>query len=164
LHRADGCAGSTVLAAATFQDRIYAEPRKELQSEYFVPRRNAVDASLAVERLREQAAPHLFITEIRVIAEDHLCMSPYYKQARVTIHFTWKPDWPAVSQLLPFLEKELGPFHPWPHSGKLSAIFPVQLHACYEKRLDFAALSRQFDPQYEFNSAFLDANIFGSNA
>jgi xylitol oxidase len=34
---------------------------KELQSEYFVPRRNAVDAILAVERLRDQVTPHLLI-------------------------------------------------------------------------------------------------------
>ena len=34
---------------------------KELQSEYFVPRRHAVEAILAVERLRDQVSPHLMI-------------------------------------------------------------------------------------------------------
>jgi len=33
-------------------------PGKELQSEYFVPRQHAVEAILAVERLRDQVSPH----------------------------------------------------------------------------------------------------------
>ena len=53
---------------------------KELQSEYFVPRQNAVEAIFAIERLHEQISPHLLITEIRAIAADELWMSPCYKQ------------------------------------------------------------------------------------
>src|ERR1700747_3030648 len=68
---------------------------KELQSEYFVPRQHAVEAILAVERLRDQVSPHLMITEIRAIAADQLWMSPCRQQACVTIHFTWKQEWPA---------------------------------------------------------------------
>jgi len=36
---------------------------KELQSEYFVPRQHAVEAILAVERLRDQISPSLLISE-----------------------------------------------------------------------------------------------------
>src|SRR6267378_4460667 len=43
---------------------------KELQTEYFVPRQHAVEAILAVERLRDQVTPHLMISEIRTIAAD----------------------------------------------------------------------------------------------
>jgi len=43
---------------------------KELQSEYFVPRQYAVEAILAVERLRDHVSPHLLISEIRAIAAD----------------------------------------------------------------------------------------------
>ena len=53
---------------------------KELQSEYFVPRENAVDALFAVERLRDRVGPHLLISEIRTIAADDLWMSPCYKR------------------------------------------------------------------------------------
>src|SRR5579862_4796198 len=88
---------------------------KELQSEYFVPRDKAVDAILAVERLRDQVTPHLLISEIRTIAADDLWMSTCYRRPSVTIHFTWKPDWPAVRRLLPVIEKELSPFQPRPH-------------------------------------------------
>ena len=66
---------------------------KELQSEYFVPRQHAVEAILAVERLRDQVSPHLMITEIRAIAADELWLSPCHEQPCITIHFTWKQDW-----------------------------------------------------------------------
>jgi xylitol oxidase len=90
---------------------------KELQTEYFVPRTNAVDAILAIQRLGKQISPYLFISEIRSIAPDNLWMSTCYNQPSVTIHFTWKPEWDAVKKLLPLIEKELEPFNPRPHWG-----------------------------------------------
>src|SRR6202043_2940750 len=97
---------------------------KELQSEYFVPRQHAVEAILAVERLRDQVSPHLMISEIRAIAADNLWLSPCYEQPCITIHFTWKQDWPAVRKLLPVIEKELAPFNARPHWGKLFTMSP----------------------------------------
>jgi xylitol oxidase len=133
---------------------------KELQSEYFVPRQHAVEAILAVERLHEQVSPSLLITEIRTIAADPLWMSPCYEQDCVTIHFTWKPDWPAVSKLLPVIEKELAPFDARPHWGKLFTISPAELMRIYKKMPDFIELSRRYDPQGKFHNDFLDKNIF----
>jgi xylitol oxidase len=60
---------------------------KELQAEYFVPRKHAVEAILAVERLHDQAGPALFITEIRTIAADKLWMSPGYERDCVAAVF-----------------------------------------------------------------------------
>jgi xylitol oxidase len=134
---------------------------KELQSEYYVPRQHAVEAILAVERLRDQIAPHLMISEIRTIAADNLWMSPCYKQDSVTIHFTWKQDWPAVGALLPVIERELTPFHPRPHWGKLFTISPEQLTASYEKLPEFVGLCRRYDPKGKFRNEFLNKNIFG---
>jgi xylitol oxidase len=133
---------------------------KELQSEYFVPRQHAVEAILAVERLRDQVTPHLLITEIRAIAADDLWMSPCYQQPCVTIHFTWKQDWPAVSKLLPVIERELAPFEARPHWGKLFTMSPQQLHSIYSKLPQFIALTKKFDPQGKFHNAFLNTNIF----
>jgi alditol oxidase len=133
---------------------------KELQSEYFVPRKHAVEAILAVERLRDQITPHLLITEIRAIAADDLWMSPCYQQPCVTIHFTWKQDWPAVSQLLPVIEKELAPFQARPHWGKLFTMSPQQLHASYPKLPQFLVLTKKFDPNGKFRNDFLNTNIF----
>ena len=133
---------------------------KELQSEYFVPRRNAIDAILAVERLRDQVSPHLLISEIRTIAADDLWMSTCYRQPSVAIHFTWKQDWPAVRRLLPIIERELGPFQPRPHWGKLFTMSPRQLQSRYEKLTDFTQLARKYDPTGKFRNAFLNSNVF----
>lgn len=133
---------------------------KELQSEYFVPRQHAVDAILAVERLRDKISPHLLISEIRTIAADDLWMSTAYKQDSVAIHFTWKQDWPAVSKLLPEIERELAPFHPRPHWGKLFTLPAAQLRARYEHLPEFVTLARSLDPKGKFRNRFLERNIF----
>jgi xylitol oxidase len=134
---------------------------KELQSEYFVPRQHAVEAILAIERLRDQVSPHLLISEIRAIAADNLWMSPCYEQPCVTIHFTWKQDWPAVSKLLPVIEKELAPFNARPHWGKLFSTKPAELKSIYKKLPDFIQLSEKYDPKGKFRNQFLNLNIFG---
>jgi xylitol oxidase len=135
---------------------------KELQSEYFVPRQHAIEAILAVERLRDQVSPHLLITEIRAIAADDLWMSPCHKQSCVTIHFTWKPDWPAVSKLLPIIERELAPFQARPHWGKLFTISAARLRTIYDKLPEFIALSKKYDPSGKFRNEFLNTNIFST--
>jgi xylitol oxidase len=135
---------------------------KELQSEYFVPRQHAVEAILAVERLRDQITPHLMISEIRAIASDDLWMSPCHEQPCVTIHFTWKQDWPAVRKLLPVVENELAPFKARPHWGKLFTMAPAKLKSIYAKLPEFVELSKKYDPQGKFHNEFLNTNIFGS--
>lgn len=133
---------------------------KELQTEYFVPRRNAVDAILAVERLRDQITPHLLISEIRTIAADELWMSTCYQRPSVAIHFTWKQDWPAVQRLLPIIEKELGPYQPRPHWAKLFAMSAADLRSRYEKLDSFIALATKYDPKGKFRNDYLNTNIF----
>ena len=133
---------------------------KELQSEYFVPRQHAIEAILAVERLREKLSPHLLISEIRTIAADDFWMSTAYKRHSVAIHFTWKQDWPAVGKLLPEIERELAPFEPRPHWGKLFTMPPKELRAKYERLPDFVALAQKLDPNGKFRNHFLAVNIF----
>ena len=135
---------------------------KELQSEYFVPRQHAVEAILAVERLRDQVSPHLMISEIRTIAADALWLSPCYEQPCITIHFTWKQDWPAVRKLLPVIEKELAPFKARPHWGKLFTMSPAELKSIYKRLPDFIQLSKKYDPQGKFRNEFLSTNVFSS--
>jgi alditol oxidase len=133
---------------------------KELQSEYFVPRRHAVEAILAVERLRDQISPHLLISEIRTVAADSLWLSPCYEQPCVTIHFTWKQDWPAVRMLMPMIEKELAPFNARPHWGKLFTISAGRLRSLYHKMPEFVQLARQYDPKGKFRNEFLNTKVF----
>ena len=134
---------------------------KELQSEYFVARSNAVDAISAVERLRDHVSPHLLITELRTIAADDLWMSPCYKRPSLAIHFTWKQDWPSVRKVLPMIERELAPFEVRPHWGKLFTIPSAQLQARYEMSAEFKRLVAEHDPHGKFRNAFLTANLYG---
>jgi xylitol oxidase len=134
---------------------------KELQSEFFVPRQDAVKAILAVETLSEKISPHLMITEIRAIAADDLWMSPAYRQDSVAIHFTWQQDWPAVRALLPDIEKALAPFGVRPHWGKLFTMAPAELRARYQRLPEFVSLAKKFDPQGKFRNDFLNTYIFG---
>ncbi|WP_234647345.1 D-arabinono-1,4-lactone oxidase [Dyadobacter sp. CY356] len=134
----------------------------ELQSEYFVPRKNAVEAIMAVYKLADQVGPHLLTTEIRTIAADDLWMSPCYKQDSVAIHFTWKQDWPNVSKLLPIIERELAPFNARPHWGKMFTMAPAKLQSLYEKLPDFQNLIKEYDPQGKFRNGFLDMYVYKS--
>ena len=118
---------------------------KELQAEYFVPREHAVDAILAVERLRDRITPHLFISEIRTIDADDLWISPCYKQPSVTIHFTWKPEPQAVLAVLPDIQKALEPFGARPHWGKVFTTDPTYLHKQYAALDHFRAFAREMD-------------------
>ncbi|WP_219838156.1 FAD-binding protein [Paenibacillus sp. R14(2021)] len=132
---------------------------EELQSEYFVPRHAAYAALCALERLRERISPLLYVSEIRSIAADDLWMSPCYKQDSIAIHFTWKPDWEAVKQVLPLIEEELAPFDARPHWGKLFTMTRERIQSLYEKLPEFQQLLLRCDPQGKFRNAFLDTYI-----
>ena len=112
----------------------------------------------------EQLALVLQISEIRTIAADKLWMSPCYKQDCVSIHFTWRPNWPAVRDILPLIEEQLAPFCGRPHWGKLFTVPPARLYSLYDKLADFQQLLQNYDPQGKFRNAFLDAYIFGEGS
>jgi alditol oxidase len=133
----------------------------ELQSEYFVPRDKAYEAILAVERLRDRVTPHLLISELRTIDSDTLWMSPCYKRPSLTIHFTWKPEWPAVKRVLPMIEEQLAPFNARPHWAKLFTMAPSRLHSLYEKLPDYQELLKYYDPTAKFRNEFLNTNLYG---
>lgn len=132
----------------------------ELQTEYFVPRDKGYEAILAVEKYKDQISPHLFISELRTIAADDLWISPCYHRPSLAIHFTWKPEWSQVKELLPVLENSLAPFNARPHWAKLFTISPARLKELHERLPDFQVLVKEYDPQGKFRNAFLDTNIF----
>jgi xylitol oxidase len=132
---------------------------KELQAEYFIPARNAVDAIMAIQRMGKQIGPHLFISEIRTIASDKLWLSPANNEDMVAIHFTWKQDWPAVSKLLPQIEKELAPYNVKPHWGKLFTVPKSVLSSRYPRMQDFEKLVKEYDPQGKFVNDYLKRNV-----
>jgi xylitol oxidase len=134
----------------------------ELQTEYFVPRDKGYAAILAVEQLRDQITPHLFITEFRTIAADDLWMSPCYQQPSMTLHFTWKPEWPAVKKILPLIEEKLAPFGARPHWAKLFTMQPARLRSGYARMADYKGLLAQYDPDGKFRNEFINTNIYGA--
>ena len=135
---------------------------RELQTEYFVPRDRGYEAILAVEKLRDRITPHLFVTELRTIAADELWMSTAYRRPSLALHFTWKPEWPDVSKILPLIEAQLEPFSPRPHWGKLFTIPPARLQTQYARLADFKGLVKRFDPDGKFRNEFLNANLYAS--
>lgn len=134
----------------------------ELQTEYFVPRSQAYQAILAVEQLRNRITPHLFITELRTIAADNLWLSMAYQRDSLAIHFTWKPEWNDVKQILPLIEEKLRPFQARPHWAKLFTISPGELRSLYPKFADFQTLANHYDPQRKFRNDFLNKNLYGA--
>ena len=132
----------------------------ELQSEYFVPRQHAYKALRALEGIRERISPLLYISEVRTIAADSFWMSPCYEQDSVGLHFTWKPEWDRVRQLLPLIERELAPFDARPHWGKLYTMDPKRVQGLYERLPDFRRLLLRYDPAGKFRNGFLDTSIF----
>ncbi len=129
----------------------------ELQTEYLVPRRYALDALRAVRALGPRIAPHLHITELRTMAADSLWLSGAYDTDATAIHFTWKKEPDAVLPLLPVIEAALEPFDARPHWGKL---FHGVRRELYPKLPDFVALAHDLDPEGKFRNAFLDRNVF----
>lgn len=134
---------------------------EELQSEYLVPRRDGLAALQTIDQLGAQVAPLLQACEVRTVAADELWMSQSYQQDSLAIHFTWRQDWPAVSQLLPLIEERLAPLGARPHWAKLFTMTAAQLHPLYPRMADFQQLLRSYDPEGKFRNAFLDSTIFG---
>ena len=135
---------------------------REFQTEYFVPREHGYEAILAVEKLKDKITPHLFVTELRTIAADDLWMSTAYKRDSLAIHFTWKPEWDVVKQILPQIEAQLKPFGPRPHWAKLFTIAPPQLQSQYVRLAEFKAFLNQHDPNGKFRNEFIQTNLYAS--
>ncbi len=134
---------------------------QELQTEFFVSFDRGYEAMREVETLRDRITPHLFITEIRAIAADDLWMSMAYRRPSLAIHFTWKPEWDAVLDLLPQIEAKLAPFSARPHWAKVFTMNAAQLHPLYSRLKDFAILTNEIDPSTKFRNAFLRDHLYG---
>lgn len=129
---------------------------EEIQSEYLVPRANAVAAIEAVRALGPLIAPLLQISEIRTAAADDLWLSSAYGTDVVGLHFTWLRDQAGVEAVLPALEDALLPLGARPHWGKLYLDPAGVVPTLYPRLDDFRALTERFDPEGRFRNPFLD--------
>ncbi|WP_435747711.1 FAD-binding protein [Microbacterium sp. PMB16] len=127
----------------------------EIQTEYLVPRGDAVEAIQAVRTLAGQIAPLLLVNEIRTMRADDLWLSSSYGTDAVGIHFTWKPEEAAVRALLPTIEAAL-PASARPHWGKVATLDGAEVRSRYPRFDDFAALAARFDPERRLVNPYLE--------
>jgi xylitol oxidase len=132
----------------------------ELQNEYFVARADAAAALVVLQELREPIAGLVQVSEVRTIAADELWLSPAYRRESVAFHFTWKPNWPAVRELLPAIETALAPFDPRPHWAKMFTMPAGAVRSRYERLDAFVDLASRFDPDGKFRNGFLRRLLF----
>lgn len=128
---------------------------EEIQSEYLVPRTDAVAAIEAVRSLAGRIAPLLLVNEVRTVRTDELWLSSSYGTDAVALHFTWKRDEQAVRALLPALEAAL-PATARPHWGKVFTLPGDEVRGRYPRWDDFAALRAEFDPERRFVNDYLE--------
>ena len=131
----------------------------EIQSEFFVDRKDAPAAIAALEKIAPQINEILWVTEIRAIAADNLWMSAHYQRDSIGIHFTWKKV-DAVYEMVKVVEAVLAPFNYRPHLGKVFSASPEYLKSVMPKMGEFTELVRQLDPANKFGNAFTD-NLLG---
>jgi xylitol oxidase len=125
---------------------------EELQTEYLVPRAEALAAIGAVRSLAPAIRPHLFVSELRTIAADGLWLSPSHDVDCLAIHFTWRMHVPEVTALLPALDDALAPYAARPHWGKVFQSDRNRLDAAYPRIADFRSLAARLDPAGTFRN------------
>ena len=150
-----GVAGPWFERLAHFKLEFTPSAGEELQSEYLVPRADAVVAIEAVRALADRIAPLLLVNEIRTVRADDLWLSSSSGTDAVGLHFTWKPDEAAVRELLPALEAAL-PASARPHWGKVFTLDGAEVRSRYPRWDDFAALAASFDPERRFVNEYLE--------
>lgn len=133
---------------------------EEVQSEFLVPRRHAVDAIEAVRAFGPRIGPHLFVAELRTVAADDLWLSPTHTEDCLGIHFTWKQHEAEVDALVAEIGSALEPFGARPHWGKVFDEHAVDVAALYPRLDDFRALAARFDPTGRFRNDFVDRLLF----
>ncbi len=144
-----------------FRLRFTPSSGQELQTEYFVPRAQGMEAVRTVEEMRERITPLLLVSELRTIAADELWLSPCYERDAMALHFTWRPEWAAVRRVLPEMEARLARFGARPHWGKMFTMEPAVIAGQYARMGAFRDLAEAMDPERRFRNAFVERYVFG---
>jgi alditol oxidase len=136
---------------------------QEIQSEYHLPREQAVGAIDALRSMRATTRELIQVSELRTIAADTLWLSPQHRRDTVAIHFTWTPDQAAVERALSEIEDVLMPLGARPHWGKLFLAGATEIAAGYDRLADFSAFVQRFDPEGKFGNQWLKTHVLGAN-
>jgi xylitol oxidase len=131
----------------------------EFQSEYLLPRTNAIEALRLMRGFGDRLAPLLLTSEIRTMAADDLWLSGSYGRDTVGIHFTWRPLPERVHPLLREIEAQLLPLGARPHWGKVFLAGSDEIVPLYPRLPEFRALVDRLDPERKFGNAFLERTL-----
>jgi xylitol oxidase len=142
-----------------FRPGVTPSAGSELQSEYLLPRELGRQALDAIARISDEVAAVVQICEIRTVAADELWLSPSYRQDTIGLHFTWVDDARAVQEALALVERQLAPFRPRPHWGKLFTIGPDDVDRCYDRLPGFRGLMHRYDPSGKFRNDFIKTSL-----
>ncbi|MDH4388062.1 MAG: FAD-binding protein [Fimbriimonas sp.] len=156
-----GVAGPWSERLAHFKLEFTPSAGEELQSEYFVNFEHATAAVDALRALGSELDPLLFVSEIRFIAKDDLPMSPAFGADIVAFHFTWRPLWEQVREVLPKIEALLAPLGARPHFGKLFTMQSDRLAEVYPRLSSLRNYAAELDPEGKFLNEFLTRSVFG---
>mmetsp|Transcript_9651 Transcript_9651/g.16211 ORF Transcript_9651/g.16211 Transcript_9651/m.16211 type:complete len:285 (-) Transcript_9651:114-968(-) len=151
-------------------DRPPSSGGQEIQTEYFIKVSKFLDAIEALYKIRDQFTHLLQISEMRMCAADNLPMSPGNEgEAVIGIHFTWFRRHDEIVKVLPIIERQLQPFDPKPHPGKIFEMSGPKFEEMFGRLksqggpsdIDYLRyLMVQHDPQGKFRNEYLDAYFF----
>jgi xylitol oxidase len=138
--------------------RLDATPSNgdEIQSEYFVDRRNGAGALDAVRRRARLITPLLLISEIRATAADRLWLSGSSGRETLAIHFTWRNAPDEVDAAVREVEAALAPFAARPHWGKVAHVTAGEVAELYPRLSDARDLFERLDPDGRFGNDRLE--------
>jgi xylitol oxidase len=128
---------------------------EEIQSEFFINRKDADSALSAIAALGSEISSLLWITELRTIAGDDLYLSGSYQRDTLAIHFTWKKD-DAIYPIIAKIESALKPFGYRPHWGKVFTSSTQEVLSAYPKIEEFKATISRLDPAKKFENSFTE--------
>jgi alditol oxidase len=126
---------------------------EEIQTEFFVDRKDAAAALDVISKLGDVITPLLWITELRTIAADEIWLSGAYQRDTIAIHFTWKKE-DEIYSVIQKVEDALRPFNYRPHWGKVFTADAKYLSTVYPRMGEFKALILALDPSKKFENSF----------
>jgi xylitol oxidase len=133
---------------------------EEIQTEFFVDRKDADLALGAIAALGSVISPLLWITELRTIAADDLYLSGSYQRDTLAIHFTWKKD-EAIYPVIAQVEQALKPFAYRPHWGKVFTSDIGEVKSSYPMVKEFVSTINKMDLSKKFENAFTESLLKG---
>jgi len=129
---------------------------EELQTEYFIDRKDAPAALHAIYKIREELSELIMVCEMRTVAQDENWLSEAYGRETFVFHFTWRPNIPAVEKLLLKIEASLEPFKARPHWGKVFTNNAFDFSSLYPKFNSFLTYRGTYDPSRKFVNKLLE--------